>query len=125
MSLHVLVVEDEAIVRKDLILTLSRLGYQVAGEVSSAEEAVALMGKVKIDLILLDIKLRGETDGYQLAQRVNALSPACGIIIMSAYTPSRRKHLPPNVIGYLAKPFDATTLASTLESAKESLKALR
>jgi len=125
MSLHVLVVEDEAIVRKDLTLTLSRLGFQVTGEVSSAEEAVALMGTVHIDLILLDIKLRGETDGYQLAQRVNALSPSCGIIIMSAYSPSRHEHVPPNVIGYLAKPFDAATLASTLESAKEALKALQ
>lgn len=56
------------------------------GEVSSAEDAIALLGDLgpKIGLIVLDHKLAGEITGIQAAPRLKALAPAAKIIMFCA-----------------------------------------
>ncbi|MDD1671324.1 MAG: response regulator, partial [Methanomicrobiales archaeon] len=60
---NILIVEDDFVIAKVLAESLQELGYQVAGIVSTGEEAVERSAKVHPDLVLMDIRLKGEMDG--------------------------------------------------------------
>jgi CheY-like chemotaxis protein len=57
---HILVVEDEAIVALDIQSRLRHLGYAVPVLASTGREAIRLAGEAHPDLILMDIRLRGD-----------------------------------------------------------------
>ena len=54
---RILVAEDEALIRLDLVEMLVEAGYEVVGEASNGEEAIALAEKHKPDLAILDVKM--------------------------------------------------------------------
>jgi DNA-binding NarL/FixJ family response regulator len=64
----ILVVEDEAVVARDLEQTLIRLGYDVVGVAQFAAEAVSKAAETHPDLVLMDISLPGDKDGVQAAE---------------------------------------------------------
>jgi len=66
----ILIVEDEFIVAHDLQMILQRAGYQVAGIADSVKSAGAILEKQQVDLVLLDIYLKGRLTGIDLAQRL-------------------------------------------------------
>src|ERR1044072_4063248 len=53
----VLVAEDEALIRLDLVEMLKEEGYHVAGEAADGEQAVAMASELKPDLVILDVKM--------------------------------------------------------------------
>ena len=61
-------VEDDAAVVKVLSITLPKLGYVVAGMVSTGEEAIEHMERERPDLAMMDIRLEGRMDGIKTAQ---------------------------------------------------------
>ena len=63
MAVNILVTEDESIVRKDIERSLQKLGYHVIGTADTGEKAVELALKLKPDLALMDIMLKGEMTG--------------------------------------------------------------
>jgi CheY-like chemotaxis protein len=63
----VLIVEDEAIIALEIEDRLVTMGYQVCGSASSGEKAILLAEKNSPDVILMDIKLRGELSGIETA----------------------------------------------------------
>ncbi|WP_313889940.1 MULTISPECIES: hybrid sensor histidine kinase/response regulator [Nostoc] len=65
-----LVVEDEYILAINLQESLESLGYVVLDIADSAEEAIAKATELRPNLILMDIRLRGETDGIQAAEEI-------------------------------------------------------
>ena len=73
-QLSVLIVEDEAILAAHLASKVKLLGYRVIGPVSSGEEAIELAEKEGPDLALLDIRLDGQLDGIQTAQRLKKVA---------------------------------------------------
>ncbi len=102
---RIIVVEDEADLRDDLVDYLSRCGFHVCGA-ASGEELDALLNSHGADVIVLDVNLPNE-DGFSVAQRVRAASQAA-IIMLTA-----RSGLIDRVIGlelgadvYLVKPVD-------------------
>jgi CheY-like chemotaxis protein len=66
----ILIVEDEALIAKHLSATLSRLGYELAGIAQLSEEALAKISESNPDLILMDVRIRGEMDGIATAAEV-------------------------------------------------------
>ena len=66
--MNILVVEDESIVAKDIQVCLRKLGYDVVGVVSSGEEAVEKAEEFDLDLIMMDIMLKGEMSGIEAAE---------------------------------------------------------
>ena len=62
---QILIVEDESIVAMDLELQLINLGYQIAGVVSNGREALDLIEKQPVDLVLMDINIKGNLDGIE------------------------------------------------------------
>jgi CheY-like chemotaxis protein len=63
----ILIVEDESIVAMDLQSRLTAMGYAVAGVAASGADALAKITAARPDLILMDIKLKGDVDGVQVA----------------------------------------------------------
>lgn len=114
----IMVVEDEAIVAKDIETSLAGLGYSICAVVSSGEEALAAAQKVKPDLILMDIMLNGKTDGIETAKQITAHLDI-PVIFLTAFsdegTIARAKEA--NAFGYLLKPFEERELRTTIEMA--------
>jgi PAS domain S-box-containing protein len=115
---RILVVEDESIVAIDLSHTLNSLGYEVVGTVGTGEEALKVLKEHRPDLVLMDIQLRGELDGIQVAEKIQT-TLRIPVIYLSAYsdakTLSRAKLTEP--YGYIMKSFDHNDLHSTIEMA--------
>lgn len=117
-DVNILVVEDEGIIAMDLKVRLLKLGYNVAGLVSSGEEAVAKVVELQPDLILMDIMLRGGIDGVEAVRQIQAKTNV-PVIYVTAYsdkhTLQRAKLTDP--CGYLTKPFEDANLYTTIELA--------
>ncbi|MEO8589676.1 MAG: response regulator [Flavobacteriales bacterium] len=114
----ILIVEDEAIVRKDIKQTVQALGYTVVGESADGEEAVELAIELRPDLVLMDIMLKGSMSGIEAALMIKARAEL-PIIFLTAYaddeTLSRAKIAQP--YGYILKPFKAVDVHTAIEMA--------
>jgi CheY-like chemotaxis protein len=66
----ILIVEDENIIALDIRAMLEDLGYRVSAIVSSGEESIQTASKMKPDLVLMDIKLKGSLDGVSAGQEI-------------------------------------------------------
>jgi signal transduction histidine kinase len=115
---RILIVEDESIIALDIKTSLQHAGYSVAGVASSGEEAIALALAQKPDLLLMDIRLRGQMDGIEAAQQIRAQFP-CPVVFLTAHadrqTLDRAQLTEP--FGYLTKPFEDHSLITTIEIA--------
>ena len=115
---RILIVEDESIIALDLQTSLQHAGYAIVGVASSGEEAIALAQHQQPDLILMDIRLRGQIDGIEAAQKIRE-QQSCPVVFLTAHTDSqtldRAKLTDP--FGYLTKPFDDHSLMTTIEIA--------
>jgi AmiR/NasT family two-component response regulator len=67
---RVMIVEDEVIIAKDLEDNLADLGYEVVGVFISGDEAIKQFHKVKPDVVLMDILLKGTVDGFEAAEQI-------------------------------------------------------
>jgi PAS domain S-box-containing protein len=114
----ILVVEDESIVAKDIQNTLTRLGYYVPATASSAAIAYDKLDEFKPDLVFLDIKLKGDIDGIQIAERIKTEYDIPVIFLTSFVdkaTLDRAKVTEP--YAYLVKPYNEPDLQSAVEMA--------
>lgn len=117
-SASILIVEDEMIVARDLQIRLTQMGYDVPHIAGSGEEAIGLAQKSSPDLMLVDIRLRGDMDGVETAKRIKSQVDT-PVVYLTAHsdpaTLSRAKETEP--YGYLIKPFNAEELRTTIEMA--------
>lgn len=120
---RILIVEDEAIVAKDVEQTLKKLGYQVTGIARYGTEAVGQVAKTQPDLVLMDISLEGDKDGVRTAE-VIASRFGTPVVYVTAHTDqatvARARHT--NPAGYLVKPINYERLKSTVEKALAARK---
>ena len=114
----ILVVEDEAIVARDISQQLAELGYQPVGQASSGEEAVLLAGELRPNLVLLDIRLAGPMNGIEAAQEIHARF-GVPVVFLTAFSGddmlARAKAASP--FGYIVKPFSERELRTVIEMA--------
>lgn len=114
----ILIVEDEAIVAKDISVCLSRLGYEVMQSIPSGEETLEFLKTNQPDLILLDIMLSGKLSGIDVAKVVKEKHDI-PIVFLTAYadekTVSKAKIAEP--YGYVIKPFKELDLRTSIEMA--------
>ena len=117
-KIRVLIVGDEPIIAADLEDRLAEMGYEVAQQCASGEEALLFLVKENIDLVLMDIQLEGEWDGIQTAQMIleKRLIP---IIYLTSNaddaTFERAKETQPAAV--LSKPFRGKDLKHAIELA--------
>ena len=102
----VLVVEDELLVRLDLVETLQRAGY-CTYEAGTAREAISLLEQhAEIRVVFTDIEMPGTMDGLALAHYVRFRWPPTIIVISSGQLRPTQELLPSQV-DFLAKPYRA------------------
>jgi two-component system, sensor histidine kinase len=114
----ILIVEDEQIVAEDLQRTLERLGYTVTAQSASAREAINQAGNTLPDLVLMDINLKGDTDGVQAAEVIYWLYNI-PVIYLTAFSQDLRfqEITKSNRFGYLPKPYLEEDLQDAIENA--------
>ncbi len=115
----VFILEDENIVAKDIQQSLKKLGYEVVGMASSGEKVKELLSDgVKPDIFLMDIMIKGDMTGIEVAEFVKE-NYNLPVIFLTAYadenTLSKAKITEP--YGYILKPFKEIDLHTTIEMA--------
>jgi two-component system cell cycle sensor histidine kinase/response regulator CckA len=118
--LRVLIVEDEALVALDLERHLRASGHDVVGIADNRDEALALFEKAQPDFVLMDIRIRGDADGLQVATEIGKLRDV-PIVFLTAYADEEtiERAAQASAYGYLLKPFDDRTLSATIRIATE------
>ena len=115
---RVLVVEDESITALHIKAILDAKGYFVPAITASGDEAIELARELNPDLVLMDIRLRGNIDGIETAQAIRSRFDL-PVVYLTAYadpeTSERARITEP--YGYLLKPFDERELMIVVEMA--------
>lgn len=110
---HVLVVEDDDLVRQNLVAQLTRLGYRVSAA-SSAEKALELLAvHDDLDLLLTDIIMPGGMNGKELADETQRRWPGLRILFTSGYSEDAIMHdgRVDDGVQLLSKPYQRQELA--------------
>lgn len=81
----ILIVEDEAAVRKVVALQLERLGYSIVEAESAAAALELLNAGETVDLVLSDVQLPGGMNGVELSAELARSFPDVGVILTSGY----------------------------------------
>ncbi|MEH2008562.1 GGDEF domain-containing response regulator [Nostoc sp.] len=115
-KVNILIVEDEFIVAMDIRNRLENFGYTVLGLVDSGEEAIEKAADDSLDLVLMDIILKGKMDGVEAAQIIHNLFNIPVIYLTvddNEKTLERAKVTQP--FGYIIKPFKEKELKFNIE----------
>ena len=83
-TIHVLVVDDHAIVRQGLASVFKDSGVRIVGEAEDADEAVRLARKLQPDVVLLDVRLNS-VDGIDAIKTIHASAPNTRVVVLSAF----------------------------------------
>ena len=114
----ILIVEDETVIALDIRQELLDLGYEPVACAAQGEEAILLTEQLRPDLVLMDIRLAGETDGVAAAQAIRERF-ALPVVFLTAFADEeilqRAKLVEP--FGYLVKPFRERELRAVIEMA--------
>ncbi|WP_174293500.1 LytR/AlgR family response regulator transcription factor [Sphingomonas bacterium] len=113
--LRVLVVDDEpAAIRRLVRLCEALPDIQIAATASDGQEALAVLDRITVDLILLDIEMPGMT-GLAFAEHLVGRRPALAIVFITAFERFAIQAFAVNAVGYLLKPVDPALLRATID----------
>jgi PAS domain S-box-containing protein len=114
----ILIVEDENKVAKDLQKHLADLKYEVVGTASTGEEAIDIASTTSPDLVLMNVRLKGGSDGIEAASTLR-IRYGAAIVFISNYVDDDilRRASKAEPFGYILKPFENRELHTTIELA--------
>ena len=114
---RVLVAEDEALIRLDLVEMLREEGYQVVGQAGDGEEAIKLAAELKPDLVILDVKMP-KLDGIEAASKITG-DRVAPVVILTAFSQRDlvERARDAGTMAYLVKPFAKRDLVPAIELA--------
>ena len=113
--LRILVAEDEAIIRLDLVEMLTDAGYQVVAEATNGVEAIAFAKEHNPDIAILDVKMP-ELDGISAAEKIIEIAP---VLMLTAFSQRElvERARDAGVMAYVVKPFGIADLIPAIEIA--------
>jgi response regulator NasT len=117
LAVHVVIAEDEGIIRLDLKEVLEEEGYEVVGETGRGDEAVTLVRQHRPELAILDIKMPG-LDGLAAAREISGERLAA-VLILTAFSQRNliEEARDAGALAYLVKPFQKSELIPAIEVA--------
>jgi response regulator NasT len=112
---RILVAEDEALIRMDLVEMLQEAGYEVVAEATNGEEAIALATEHQPDLAILDVKMP-VLDGISAAEKIISIAP---VLMLTAFSQKELidRARDAGVMAYVVKPFTIGDLVPAIEIA--------
>ncbi|MEN0136438.1 MAG: response regulator [Rhodococcus sp. (in: high G+C Gram-positive bacteria)] len=119
---RVVVAEDEALIRLDLVEMLREEGYDVVGEAGDGQAAVDLAVELKPDLVIMDVKMP-RRDGIDAASEIAAKRIA-PVVILTAFSQRElvERARDAGAMAYLVKPFSVADLVPAVELAASRFK---
>ena len=122
---RVLVAEDEALIRLDLVELLEGEGYEVVGQAGNGEEAVAMARELTPDLVVMDVKMP-KMDGITAASTI-AEERIAPVVMLTAFSQrdlvDRAREA--GAMAYVVKPFDASDVVPAIELAMARYSEIR
>ena len=114
-AIQILVAEDEALIRMDLVEMLIEAGYEVVAEASDGAQAIELAQLHKPDLAILDVKMP-ILDGISAAEKIIAIAP---VLMLTAFSQRElvERARDAGVMAYVVKPFSIGDLVPAIEIA--------
>lgn len=100
--MRVLVVEDDPLIREFVVEALREVGFHVI-HAANGEQALAWCGRRAADVLVTDIKLPGNVDGWQIAERCREHNPDLPVIYATGFSPVSPRPVPGSLM--LQKPF--------------------
>ncbi|HRC40218.1 ANTAR domain-containing response regulator [Nostocoides sp.] len=114
---RIVVAEDEALIRLDLVEMLQEAGYDVVGQASNGEQAVELALDLIPDLVIMDVKMP-VMDGLSAADEIGK-QRLCPVIMLTAFSQTElvERARDAGVMAYVVKPFTAADLTPAINIA--------
>lgn len=115
---RVLVVDDEAGVRRMVRAVLSRAGFDVVEAADGAEALAVLNGRQLFDLVVLDVRMPG-MDGFEVLEHLRGIAPTLPVVVSSGYSAEDLSpaHVSDPATTILPKPYAASELLEHVRSA--------
>ena len=113
--IKILVAEDEALIRMDLVEMLIEAGYEVVAEAADGAQAIELAHLHKPDLAILDVKMP-VLDGISAAEKIISIAP---VLMLTAFSQRElvERARDAGVMAYVVKPFSIGDLVPAIEIA--------
>ncbi|RFC66049.1 response regulator [Fulvimarina endophytica] len=105
----VLVVEDEPLLRMDVVETLEDAGYDVIEAVDADQALAVLEATDGVGILLTDVYMPGSIDGLELAHRVHREWQGIAIVVVSGHQRFSADELPAGAL-FLSKPYGPTAI---------------
>lgn len=122
---RVLVAEDEALIRLDLVELLEEQGYEVVGQAADGEKAVEMARELRPDLVVMDVKMP-KMDGITAAENITdeRIAP---VVMLTAFSQREliQKAKTAGAMAYVVKPFDASDVVPAIEIAMARLQEMQ
>jgi len=99
---RILVVEDDSLIREFVVEALREQGFEVI-HASDGEEALEWCKRQVADVLVTDVRLSGEVDGWQIAERCREHDPGLPVIYATGYSPVQPRPVPGSLL--LQKPY--------------------
>ena len=115
-ALRVVVVEDEALIRMDVVATLEEAGFEIVGEGADGEEAISLAKAHEPDLVVMDIKMP-KLDGISAAEKIAELKIPVVLLTAFSQTELVSRAAEAGAMAYVTKPFKPADLLPAIQIA--------
>lgn len=114
---RILIVDDEEIVGKRLLLALKHTGYEVETFVDP-KAALARLAEQRFDIVVTDVRMK-DVDGIQILEAVTKQSPGTKVVLITAYATIEvaREAVAKGVFDFIPKPFKVSEFLDVITRA--------
>jgi two-component system, chemotaxis family, chemotaxis protein CheY len=122
-KLKIAIVDDSELTRKCMTEILTKAGFEVAGEASSAEKAMQILASASVNLFIIDIVMPG-LSGLDLAKVLSEKASDVKTIIMSSLNMEHIviESISHGAIDFLEKPFAPEDLINCIKKAEQAIQ---